>query len=342
MVTVLRTSGSARSLDRRLRLRRAFRERFVRGHGRRARFKHRVLPEHRLLQLPQRQAGLDPELLDEHASGLLVRLQRLRLTTRPVESAHQLAAQLLSKGVRGDEGLELPDEIARGGRAGARARPARRSPEDGDPRAARSPSERSPRRQIPGAATLARARVLHAAVRPRSPGRPANAPRRRVSRSGRDRAARVRGGADNRGPASGSVRGWCLAGLAGAVAAGATRMSGSRWPPTRALARPRCRRSAVRSRRPRSRAGAGSGRVCAPWRLANARRRLSRRESRGGRGREIPCARLRVRLCSSDDPSTRPEWSPAPLQRPFSVPGALLCDNGLRDSRGREIRRRRH
>ena len=292
MVTVLRTSGSAPRSTVDSGSDELFRERFVRGHGWRARFKHRVLPKHRLLQLPQRQAGLDPELLDEHASGLLVGLQRLGLTTRPVESAHQLAAQLLAKRVRGDEGLELSDEIARGGRAGARARSARRSR-----RSRRSSSRaisvraKSSKRKFLAAAALARARVLHAAGRPRAPGRPANAPRRRSSRSGRDRAARVRGGADNREPASRSSRGWCLAGRAGAVAAGATRMSGSRWPPNRALARPRCRRSAVRSRRPRSRAGAGSGRACAPWRLANARRRLSRRESRGGRGREIPtCA----------------------------------------------------
>ena len=31
----------------------------------RARFKRRILPKHRLLELPQRQAGFDPELLDE-------------------------------------------------------------------------------------------------------------------------------------------------------------------------------------------------------------------------------------------------------------------------------------
>ena len=79
---------------------------------------------------------------------------------------------------------------------------------------------------------------------------------------------------------------------------------------------------AARSRRPRSRAAAGSGGARALWRLASERRRLSRQESRGGRGRETPRARLRVGLCFPDDTSTGFERSPAPLQRPFSAPRA--------------------
>ena len=76
------------------------------------RFERRILPKHRLLELPQRQAGFDPELVDKQASGLRVGLKRLRLAPGPVERAHQLAAQLLAERMLGDESLELSDEIA--------------------------------------------------------------------------------------------------------------------------------------------------------------------------------------------------------------------------------------
>ena len=64
------------SLDRRLRLRfpRDFR-RLVGSHDRRARLEQRILPKHRLLELSQRKARLDPELFDKQASRLFVGLQ---------------------------------------------------------------------------------------------------------------------------------------------------------------------------------------------------------------------------------------------------------------------------
>ena len=55
-------------------------------------------------------AGLDPELLAERPPSAPVRLERLCLTTASVESEHQLGAQALAVGMRGNEGLELGDE----------------------------------------------------------------------------------------------------------------------------------------------------------------------------------------------------------------------------------------
>ncbi len=70
----------------------------------------RVLAQHRALQLLQRRARLDPQLVDEHASGGLVGGQRLGLASRPVEREHQLAAQALAEGVLGRQRVELRDQ----------------------------------------------------------------------------------------------------------------------------------------------------------------------------------------------------------------------------------------
>src|SRR5690348_5724290 len=64
-----------------------------------------------MVQLAKRPAGLDPELLDEHAARLLIRLERLRLTTRAVQGEHQLAAQVLPERVLADERLQLADQL---------------------------------------------------------------------------------------------------------------------------------------------------------------------------------------------------------------------------------------
>ena len=74
----------------------------------------RVLAEDRLLELAQRGARLDPELLDEHAARLLVRLERLGLPAAAVEREHQLAAEPLAERVLGDQRLELGDEVGVG------------------------------------------------------------------------------------------------------------------------------------------------------------------------------------------------------------------------------------
>ena len=67
--------------------------------------------EDRLFQALQRLARLDPELLGERPSRVLVDLNRLCLTAATVEGEHQLAAQPLLQWVLSDERLELPDEV---------------------------------------------------------------------------------------------------------------------------------------------------------------------------------------------------------------------------------------
>ena len=64
----------------------------------------------RSLKLLQTGAGLDPELLTERPPSAPVRLECLRLTTASVEGEHQLGAQALAVGMRGNEGFELGDE----------------------------------------------------------------------------------------------------------------------------------------------------------------------------------------------------------------------------------------
>ena len=70
-----------------------------------------ILSQDCLLELTQGTAGVDPELLDQHPARLLVDLERLRLTARPIERQHQLAAQALPERVLGNERLELADEL---------------------------------------------------------------------------------------------------------------------------------------------------------------------------------------------------------------------------------------
>ena len=58
-----------------------------------------------------RRAGLDPELVDERPSRLVVCGERIGLTTRAVERQHQLRTQVLTQRLLGDQLLELGDEI---------------------------------------------------------------------------------------------------------------------------------------------------------------------------------------------------------------------------------------
>src|SRR5205085_10261481 len=72
----------------------------------------RVLAQDRAVQLLQRRAGLDPELVDEDAPSVVVDLERFRLPARAVEREHQLAAKPLAQRVFVGEGLELADQVA--------------------------------------------------------------------------------------------------------------------------------------------------------------------------------------------------------------------------------------
>ena len=63
------------------------------------------------MQLTQLPPGVDAELLDQRPTGLLVRLQRLGLPTRPVERKHQETPEPLAQWMLRDEGLELTHEL---------------------------------------------------------------------------------------------------------------------------------------------------------------------------------------------------------------------------------------
>ena len=70
-----------------------------------------ILPKDRPLQLLERRARIDPELVDEGPARFLVGVQRLGLPTRPVQRSHQIHPQALAERVLGDECLELPDQL---------------------------------------------------------------------------------------------------------------------------------------------------------------------------------------------------------------------------------------
>jgi hypothetical protein len=70
--------------------------------GWRTRLERFVLDEDRALELLQRATGLEPELAAEQAARLAIDLERMRLTTRAVQSTHQLFAQPLLQRIGGD------------------------------------------------------------------------------------------------------------------------------------------------------------------------------------------------------------------------------------------------
>jgi hypothetical protein len=71
----------------------------------------KLLAEDRLLELLERRARVDPELLDERSARVPVDLERLRLAARAVEREHELGAEALAERVRGDELLQLSDDF---------------------------------------------------------------------------------------------------------------------------------------------------------------------------------------------------------------------------------------
>ena len=78
---------------------------------RRFEIQRRVLPKDRPLQLLERRARVDPELVDERPARILVGVKRLRLPTRPVQRRHQIPPQALAERVLGDQRLELSDQL---------------------------------------------------------------------------------------------------------------------------------------------------------------------------------------------------------------------------------------
>ena len=71
----------------------------------------RVLAKDRLLELVQRRARLDAELVDEQPARLAIDLERLGLSTGAVERSHERRAQPLAQRMLADEHLELGDEL---------------------------------------------------------------------------------------------------------------------------------------------------------------------------------------------------------------------------------------
>ncbi len=63
------------------------------------------------MQLTQGAAWLDPELVHEGSSRLLVGVEGFALTPTAVQREHELTAQPLAQGLLRDQGLELTDEV---------------------------------------------------------------------------------------------------------------------------------------------------------------------------------------------------------------------------------------
>ena len=71
----------------------------------------RLLIQYLALELFERRARLDPDLLDERLPPALEDLQRVRLPSAAIEGEHQLGAGTLTERRSGDEGLQLGDEL---------------------------------------------------------------------------------------------------------------------------------------------------------------------------------------------------------------------------------------
>jgi len=71
----------------------------------------RVLTEDRSLQVMQRAARLDAELIDKKGARVSIHSESLGLTARAIQGEHQLASKPLAERMLGDERLELTYEV---------------------------------------------------------------------------------------------------------------------------------------------------------------------------------------------------------------------------------------
>ena len=71
-----------------------------------------VATEDSQLELLEAGTGLEPQLLGQATSELLVDLERLGLPPRSVEREHELAAQPLTQRVARDQIAQLPHQLA--------------------------------------------------------------------------------------------------------------------------------------------------------------------------------------------------------------------------------------
>ena len=112
-----------------------------------------VVAQDRLLELLQRLAGVEAELVEQSRARLLVGGERVCLPARAVEREDQQPGEALAQRVIADEPFELADDLARGGRARGRPRAAVRARPGAAPRAGRSRCARTPRSRTPQAAS---------------------------------------------------------------------------------------------------------------------------------------------------------------------------------------------
>ena len=70
-----------------------------------------ILLEDRALHVAQRRSGLDAELLDERPARGLEGLERLRLTSTPIQRHHLLRPKALVQRILRDQHLELSDQL---------------------------------------------------------------------------------------------------------------------------------------------------------------------------------------------------------------------------------------
>src|SRR5262245_27302897 len=81
-----------------------------RGGRRRGCAERGVLTQDRLLKLPQRGTRLDAELVEERTARVAVDLERIGLTSAPIQGSHQLRAQPFTERMLIDELAELADK----------------------------------------------------------------------------------------------------------------------------------------------------------------------------------------------------------------------------------------
>ena len=117
----------------------------------------RVLPEHLVVELSQRRARFDAQLLVQHRAELAVRRQRVRLPTRSVQREDPLGMEALAQGMVGDERAQLGEDtqmvpqVELGLDAGLERRPPV-APPGGPGQAPRSRSPRGRRARPPARA----------------------------------------------------------------------------------------------------------------------------------------------------------------------------------------------
>ncbi len=98
------------------------------------------------MQLLKRRRRLDAQLLHEHPTGVLVRLERLGLPSAPIQGEHELPAGPLPERVVAHERLRAPRRAPQRRQVPARPRSAPRPRSGGAPRGGPLRSGRSPRR----------------------------------------------------------------------------------------------------------------------------------------------------------------------------------------------------